>query len=348
MSQGQGQPAKVFISYSRRDHDALGRLQVHLKPLVRDGRIELWDDTRLRPGELWLDEIKNALSTAKVAVLLVSADFLASDFIATEELPPLLAAGRARGLVIMPVILSPCRYRETPSLAQFMSVNDPASPLSGMSRTEQEAVWVKLANAIVAALDPEESAKLPGRDPPPIIRPTVPQVGPAASRFNIGIIAGAVSVLLLVAYLTIMGGWKSGSSQTKPSRVGEAGPGGQKPGGISPKTSPLAVEKAASPAPAAAVLAGYVIDAETREPVPGVTLTVMVANTPEGRPPISVSDQTGRFRFDNLGSSADSPRQVRLVARKDGYEPSYTDPSLGATNLPIKLRPKTRAKDDPQ
>src|SRR5271166_2329998 len=130
----------------------LERLRVFLKPLERDNLIDPWDDTRLKTGQLWKDEIKNALATAKVAVLLVSADFLASDFIATEELPPLLAAERARGLIIMPVILGPCRFTETPGLAQFMSVNDPARPISKMRKPDREAIWVKQAKDIEEAV----------------------------------------------------------------------------------------------------------------------------------------------------------------------------------------------------
>ena len=152
MSHEQRQANKIFISYSHRNRDTLERLRVHLKPLERDDLIDPWDDTRLKTGQLWKDEIKNALATAKVAVLLVSADFLASDFIATEELPPLLAAERARGLIIMPVIVGPCRYTETPGLAQFMSVNDPARPISKMRKPDREAIWVKLAKDIEEAI----------------------------------------------------------------------------------------------------------------------------------------------------------------------------------------------------
>src|SRR5947208_1081832 len=97
----------IFISYSHQDRRWLERLRVHLRPLEREGTAELWDDTRIASGSRWKDEIRQALAAAKVAVLLVSADFLASDFIATDELPPLLASAESAGVVILPVIISP-------------------------------------------------------------------------------------------------------------------------------------------------------------------------------------------------------------------------------------------------
>lgn len=141
--------SRVFISYAHTDHEWLEKLQKHLKPLERQGAIDVWVDTRIQTSEKWSDEIRAALASSKVAVLLVSADYLASEFINEEELPTLLKAAEARdGVRVMPVILSPCRFLETPSLAQFQAVNPPSKPIKGMSEVEQDTVLYKLSKDI--------------------------------------------------------------------------------------------------------------------------------------------------------------------------------------------------------
>src|SRR4051794_40318376 len=94
------QGTHVFVSYSHKDQKWLDRVRVHLRPSVREGLLDLWDDSRINAGADWRAEITNALSRARVAILLVSADFLASDFIIHEELPPLLDGAATNGVVI--------------------------------------------------------------------------------------------------------------------------------------------------------------------------------------------------------------------------------------------------------
>ncbi len=139
----------VFISYAHKDREWLVKLQKHLKPLERQGAIEVWDDTKIQTSDEWLEKIRMALRSSKVAILLVSADYLASEFIQNEELSHLLEAAKAqKGVRIMPVILSPCRFVETPILAQFQAVNPPSMPLIGMSEVDQENVLYKLSKDV--------------------------------------------------------------------------------------------------------------------------------------------------------------------------------------------------------
>ncbi len=143
-----GSDNRVFISYSHADRKWLDRLLDHLAPLVREGAILVWADTSIRVGADWKREIRSALDSAWVAVLLVSHHFLASDFIMDEEIPRLLAAAESKGTTIMPVIVGPSLFSETPSLARFQAVNPPSKPLSAMKASEREETLVRLAREI--------------------------------------------------------------------------------------------------------------------------------------------------------------------------------------------------------
>jgi serine/threonine protein kinase len=143
---------KVFVSYSHKDAKWLERLRVHLRPLERQGLIGLWDDTRIHPGTSWRNEIAQALETARCAVLLVSANFLASDFCQEDEVSRLFQRARDCGVRILPVIISPCQFVASPALAALQAVNTPSRTLVEMDRGEQERVLVGLAAAIHEAV----------------------------------------------------------------------------------------------------------------------------------------------------------------------------------------------------
>lgn len=149
---------KVFISYSHKDARYLKQLQTHLAYYEQVGLIEVWDDTKLSPGAIWQEEIKNALRQTKVAILLVSAAFLASKFIVENELPPLLAAAQSEGAVILSVILSACAFEDT-ELAQFQAVNSPTKPLLSMSKSNKEKTWHLVAKTVKEAINSQPAVK---------------------------------------------------------------------------------------------------------------------------------------------------------------------------------------------
>ena len=145
---------KIFVSYCHKDKDLLERLQVHFKALGNEGvTVDVWDDTRIKAGDKWLDEIEAGLASAKVAILLVSTDFLASDFIADSELPVLLKAAADEGATILPLILKPCRFSNNKQLGAYQSINDPKKPLSKLSEDEQDEVLMVLVDRIVEVMD---------------------------------------------------------------------------------------------------------------------------------------------------------------------------------------------------
>ena len=143
---------KVFISYSHHDKDYLDRLLTHLKPLEREGLIDLWVDRRLRAGDRWKTELAKALEHSTVAVLLVSADFLASDFIINNELQPILRNAAEKGTRIVPLIIKPCRFARDKDLRHFQAINDPSEALILLSEGEREIHYDAVASEVEKAL----------------------------------------------------------------------------------------------------------------------------------------------------------------------------------------------------
>lgn len=139
----------VFISYSHKDKRWLSDLLIHLKPYLRDGSISFWSDRQIRPGSKWFAEIQEALDRARVAVLLVTPHFLASDFIHDNELAPLLADAEAKGLTLTWIHVRACSYAKSP-IAKYQALVDPSKPLAQM-RSERDDAWVRICRGIESA-----------------------------------------------------------------------------------------------------------------------------------------------------------------------------------------------------
>lgn len=140
---------KVFVSYSHKDKKFLAELLAHLKPLERAGRVSAWSDKQIQIGSQWLNEIQTALGSARVAVLLVTKDFLASDFIHDHELSPLLKKAETGGVAIQWVLLRDCNWKKTP-LKDYQAAFSTVKPLAEM-KAERDSAWVAICDAIETA-----------------------------------------------------------------------------------------------------------------------------------------------------------------------------------------------------
>jgi hypothetical protein len=161
----------VFISYSHADSQWLQLLNTHLKPLTRDQKVEIWSDQKIRKGERWRDRIHKQLAMARVGIFLVSADFLASDFIHAQELPPLLRAAEKEGATLLTVIVRPCAgaFQDSP-LSQLQAMNGPQTPLSGLSKTQREQVMASVYDELRGIF--RAPAAAPARKPVAPRKPT--------------------------------------------------------------------------------------------------------------------------------------------------------------------------------
>jgi hypothetical protein len=146
---------RLFISYSHKDTSWLEKVMPHLSILDAQGLVSAWADQEIKPGERWKERIDAAIGEAEVAVLLVSVNFLTSEFIMKYELPTLLAImngekkGRLRRLV--PLLLRQCRWGSVAELEQLEmrpKVHGNVEALEGLSQHQQDVHLTDFAEQV--------------------------------------------------------------------------------------------------------------------------------------------------------------------------------------------------------
>jgi len=105
---------RVFISYSHEDETLRNKLDVHLMPLKREGVIDIWHDRSILAGQEFAGVIDNNLATADVILLLVSPDFIASDYCYQIEMDQAMERHQTGSAQVIPVILRPCDWHSLP------------------------------------------------------------------------------------------------------------------------------------------------------------------------------------------------------------------------------------------
>lgn len=107
-------PFQIFIAYSRKDSPYLDELRIHLTPLERSGRVKVWYDGKIEPGQVWEQAIKENLHSADIILLLVSADAINSDYFYEKEMADALARHHAGEARVVPLIVRSCLWQATP------------------------------------------------------------------------------------------------------------------------------------------------------------------------------------------------------------------------------------------
>ncbi|MDY0164497.1 TIR domain-containing protein [Desulfobotulus sp.] len=144
----------IFISYSHKDEIWKDRLETQLKVLQVHGNLDIWDDRRIQAGGDWRAEIETALAKARAAVLMVSADFLTSEFILKNEIPTLLERREKEGLKIFPLILKSCPWKKIAWLARLNVRPRDGRPLEAGSEAQINADLAAFAEEIHDLLIP--------------------------------------------------------------------------------------------------------------------------------------------------------------------------------------------------
>ena len=158
-------PLRIFICYARSDnvspHHWLDRVKKQLQAVRHAVLVEVDSDTEIRTGQKWHDFIQAKLDGTDVAVLLVSADFLASRYVREHELPRVLKDFHSRGLHILPVLLSPfgrdgmlLRYPDPQigpedfDLTSLQAIGTPDLTLEEMDGAKQKRALADLADEV--------------------------------------------------------------------------------------------------------------------------------------------------------------------------------------------------------
>ena len=107
-------PIRVFISYSQVDEGWKAKLVKHLGQSRREKLIDLWHDGMINAGTEWNEIIESKLNAADIVLLLLSADFLDSDYCNEHEIPAAMSRHRSGSAKVIPVVLRHCGWKETP------------------------------------------------------------------------------------------------------------------------------------------------------------------------------------------------------------------------------------------
>jgi predicted acylesterase/phospholipase RssA len=144
----------VFISYAREDAKWMNMFAAHLQPYVDKGAFSVWVDTQIKPGDQWDEKIKQALDSTKVALMLVTPNFLKSNYILKKELKYFLKASQENGLIIFWVAVENVPYEET-HLAPYQSANtDPEKALDDYAENEIGNEIIRICRKLKAAVKP--------------------------------------------------------------------------------------------------------------------------------------------------------------------------------------------------
>ena len=138
-------PIEVFYSYSHKDEELRDQLEKHLSILKRQGVITGWHDRKITAGRDWAGEIDQHLNTAKVILLLISADFLASDYCYDVEMTRAMERHNRGEAWVVPIILGPVDWQGAP-FGRLQALPTDAKPVT--SWPNRDGAFAKIAEGI--------------------------------------------------------------------------------------------------------------------------------------------------------------------------------------------------------
>jgi hypothetical protein len=150
MPSGAPKPVEIFFSYAQQDQALRDELDKHLVLLERQGIVRSWHDRKIGAGEDWRAAIDRHMESAEVVLLLVSADFLASDYCFDVEVKRALEREKRGEATVIPVLLRQCDTRGAPFAHLTTLPRDGSAVTSHKNRDE---AWTEVARGIRDAVE---------------------------------------------------------------------------------------------------------------------------------------------------------------------------------------------------
>lgn len=142
----------IFFAYSREDSKLRERLDKHLSGLKRRNFVNTWYDGKIDAGKEWEKEIDFNLSKADIILLLISADFIASDYCFEIEMKRAIQRHENGEAVIVPILLNPCDWSDLP-FSKIQALPQNGKPITAPSWDNQEVALNEIANSIREIVD---------------------------------------------------------------------------------------------------------------------------------------------------------------------------------------------------
>jgi hypothetical protein len=140
-----GQPLQLFYSYSHKDEALRERLEVSLALLKRQGIIQTWHDRQIGAGDEWASQISEHLENADIILLLVSADFIASDYCWDIELSRALQRHEQGQAWVIPILLREADWHSAP-FGKLQALPKDAKPIKRWA--DEDAAFADVAQGI--------------------------------------------------------------------------------------------------------------------------------------------------------------------------------------------------------
>src|ERR1700730_471477 len=140
-------PIKIFFCYAHEDEALLNRLKAHLRSLQREGLIEVWHDRNISAGTEWEREISQRLDAAQVILLLVSPDFMNSDYCYGIEMQRALKRHENGEATVIPIILRPVYWHGEP-LSKSQAQPTDGKPVTDPEGHDQDRAFYTVTNGI--------------------------------------------------------------------------------------------------------------------------------------------------------------------------------------------------------